>query len=714
MLGLNHSISAREPEHVYQSPRAQQQLAASPFVAAMENPTAPASVGPNYKHMDAAPSHPSATPPSAAAMPGEAAGHAAPLHSYLSEHGPFPPAAATASPCYSRHGTVTTGATASMFCHEHTAMLSSCISTIASSIISAGDDSSCFGGSAYPSQASFSTGTAVGAPCPANPGPPHGAKAVCGKRAKMEDTFTVKLALLEVQGGPCVEEEDTLPPRIAATIREATGMVAAAAAAAAAANRVGCPSAMEVTGTAGMGGCPSGMEVVGTPPSHQQRHQPSPLGTPTGIVGAHSGSDHSSIDSVDVGGGGADTLHFFAVYDGHGGFEASEHCSARLHMHLTEAMAQHPHLMRAAAGCAEGSGLGPSAEVPVAPPPQPPPFPPLTVLQGPAAVLEGHQDDMLLPPPATSRGAHEGACLHAEHAPAVPFATLLPQQCCCLGNAGGSGAFHPLSAGSPPQTGSSDGAEPMQTCSQAEEVQGRAQAAAAAAAAASGVELMQTCSGSSRVADVEMLDEEAGELMSPPCGAEEEQRGGETVDVPATTDVPGELLLLPTQAPPAEWCMPPDLVVEDSSHGGSSTGSETCVPVAALGSAVCLSTAVVEEALRQAFMRTDEEFAADSAAAMVSSTYVPPVRQYIPSFTRFRFLIPSTCIPRPLYPPMWAWFPPYDFCPRVSRSCFSRPCVPPGWQHRSGGASRASALVGGQLRRLEGGPVPGRAGSTTH
>lgn len=41
----------------------------------------------------------------------------------------------------------------------------------------------------------------------------------------------------------------------------------------------------------------------------------------------------SSSDS-----GVCDTLHFFAVYDGHGGIEAAQHCSTRLHFHLSKAM----------------------------------------------------------------------------------------------------------------------------------------------------------------------------------------------------------------------------------------------------------------------------------------------------------------------------------------------------------------------------------------
>lgn len=47
-----------------------------------------------------------------------------------------------------------------------------------------------------------------------------------------------------------------------------------------------------------------------------------------------SSSSSSSSDS-----GVCDTLHFFGVYDGHGGTEAAQHCATRLHHHLSKALA---------------------------------------------------------------------------------------------------------------------------------------------------------------------------------------------------------------------------------------------------------------------------------------------------------------------------------------------------------------------------------------
>ncbi len=47
----------------------------------------------------------------------------------------------------------------------------------------------------------------------------------------------------------------------------------------------------------------------------------------------------SSSDAASSSASCCDTLHFFAVYDGHGGVEAAQHCANRLHFHLWTAIA---------------------------------------------------------------------------------------------------------------------------------------------------------------------------------------------------------------------------------------------------------------------------------------------------------------------------------------------------------------------------------------
>jgi hypothetical protein len=41
---------------------------------------------------------------------------------------------------------------------------------------------------------------------------------------------------------------------------------------------------------------------------------------------------HSDLHDPDT----QDALHFFGVYDGHGGAEAAKHCAGRMHHHLAE------------------------------------------------------------------------------------------------------------------------------------------------------------------------------------------------------------------------------------------------------------------------------------------------------------------------------------------------------------------------------------------
>lgn len=126
--------------------------------------------------------------------------------------------------------------------------------------------------------------------------PPHGVKAVCGKRAKMEDAYAVHPNFYDLPVSPNADDmHDKLPNRIALQLE---------------------PKEDNVTS----GPCSP------VPPCHHHRV----------------GSDHESSlgsGSNSAGESGNDTLHFFAVYDGHGGIEAAQHCANRLHLHLSDALA---------------------------------------------------------------------------------------------------------------------------------------------------------------------------------------------------------------------------------------------------------------------------------------------------------------------------------------------------------------------------------------
>lgn len=133
-------------------------------------------------------------------------------------------------------------------------------------------------------------GTSLSPACnPAQAGPPHGAKAECGKRTKMEDTYVVLTNFFP----------SSKTPTDAAPVSPTTATVTAAAAALA-------PPAPDGA-AAGHSSC------LVTPPD-------------MGV----SLSDPKA----------ADMLHFFGVYDGHGGCEAAHHCAKRLHHHLFESLSK--------------------------------------------------------------------------------------------------------------------------------------------------------------------------------------------------------------------------------------------------------------------------------------------------------------------------------------------------------------------------------------
>jgi hypothetical protein len=128
--------------------------------------------------------------------------------------------------------------------------------------------------------------------------PPHGAKAVCGKRSTMEDAYAVCPNLFEVALlASCDAPADKLPHRIAGQMCSSSWG----------------PAAGHTQGAAST--------VSSCSPPHLSDLDQSP-----------SGSTASSED------GAPESLHFFGVYDGHGGVQAAQHCAKRLHHHLCSAL----------------------------------------------------------------------------------------------------------------------------------------------------------------------------------------------------------------------------------------------------------------------------------------------------------------------------------------------------------------------------------------
>ena len=129
--------------------------------------------------------------------------------------------------------------------------------------------------------------------------PPHGGKSICGRRPRMEDAYTAYPFLVKVPVPPedCPVTE-RLPPRIATQHKEA-----------------------DVT--------PPGSESGASDVDEAS-------------LRARRASSHSASTTAGLGGSSAEprveALHFFGVFDGHGGAEAAAHCAQTLHQRIADAL----------------------------------------------------------------------------------------------------------------------------------------------------------------------------------------------------------------------------------------------------------------------------------------------------------------------------------------------------------------------------------------
>lgn len=169
--------------------------------------------------------------------------------------------------------------------------------------------------------------------------PPFGSKSVIGRRAKMEDACVAVPFLVEVPVSRAGMDE-LLPPRIAPQLRSTS-------AGSGASEQTTASAMAAVAATSGA----------------------SAPGTSSGSAGISSGSltsamvvDHVPSSSQHLGGNATETLHFFGVFDGHGGADAALHCAKSLHERVREvlsACAVGPDLLTLRSK--EGGGSGPGA-----------------------------------------------------------------------------------------------------------------------------------------------------------------------------------------------------------------------------------------------------------------------------------------------------------------------------------------------------------------
>ena len=135
--------------------------------------------------------------------------------------------------------------------------------------------------------------------------PPHGAKAICGRRPRMEDAYTAIPFLLEVLvPSDVLGQHDILPPRIATQVKSASDSPASS---------------------------------VSDGNDEQPEAQPDSKAT-ADQVSSSPALPASQQPAEAAKGHYVETLHFFGVFDGHGGAEGALHCAQTLHQRIVEAI----------------------------------------------------------------------------------------------------------------------------------------------------------------------------------------------------------------------------------------------------------------------------------------------------------------------------------------------------------------------------------------
>lgn len=202
--------------------------------------------------------------------------------------------------------------------------------------------------------------------------PPHGAKAICGRRARMEDAYTAVPFLLEVpMPGGGLSLEELVPPRIATHVKSASGS--------------------DTQDSDGESETPAASEPSSTGPGARGN-----AGSPPAM----------------------DALHFFGVFDGHGGAEAALHCARTLHERIAEALK-----MRSAAAPPAGDSFAASTQATV-------PGAAATA----SAASSAAEAEAAAPPPARKAGeagdeAVSGAGAVSFHTTGCQFGAFLRLQC---------------------------------------------------------------------------------------------------------------------------------------------------------------------------------------------------------------------------------------------------------------------------------------------
>lgn len=182
---------------------------------------------------------------------------------------------------------------------------------MADSLISAGSSKASEAGSGElrgPPSAKGLHGEGTGSQHSGQACPPHGAKAICGRRPRMEDAYTAIPFLLEVLvPADVLGQHDILPPRIATQVKSSSES----------------PASSVSDGNDG--------QTEAQPDSKATADQ---VASSTALPTTQQSAEAQKGPYVE-------TLHFFGVFDGHGGAEGALHCAQTLHQRIVEAISAH-------------------------------------------------------------------------------------------------------------------------------------------------------------------------------------------------------------------------------------------------------------------------------------------------------------------------------------------------------------------------------------
>jgi serine/threonine protein phosphatase PrpC len=149
--------------------------------------------------------------------------------------------------------------------------------------------------------------------------PPYGSKSVIGRRAKMEDAFKAVPNLLQV---PLHREADELlPPRLAPQLRSSSSSSRNSAETSAAATAAAAVPPPQITTVSGS--------------ENQQAVSTTTAGS---LYTAQTGTGALTINPQVAEESSVEVLHFFGVFDGHGGADAAMHCAKTLHERVKQVL----------------------------------------------------------------------------------------------------------------------------------------------------------------------------------------------------------------------------------------------------------------------------------------------------------------------------------------------------------------------------------------